>query len=302
MHPHPPTYIAPKTPISPNLATFKADPAWSLAKPTAPFQDIEGESKPKPKHLTTVKILWDNDYLFILAELIEPHIWATYTQNNSIIYQENDFEWFIDPTGTNHNYFEWEVNALGTTMCLTLDKPYLAGGNYKFTNFEGIQHQIQLNGTINNPLDTDHSWVVSTAIPWKVFNRPPPKIGEQWRISFSRVQWDLELIENQYKKIEGHPEHNWTWTNQHAINMHRPWFWGYVQFEESPEAKPVFDPHHEAKMLLAEVFEAVRVRNEPNPIIPESMKFKKQANMWTASISSNGMTISIDQDALLKIS
>lgn len=301
MLPHPPIYVAPKAPTPPNLKSGLQDPAWKLAHPTPPFQDIEGPDKPKPAHPTTAKILWDDQNLYIAAELIEPHLWATYTEPNSIIYQENDFEWFIDPTGSHHNYFEWEVNALGTTMCLTLDRPYLAGGNYKFTTFPGLNHHILLNGTLNNPLDTDESWIVTSAIPWTVFNRPAPQPGDQWRISFSRVQWDLELVQNQYKKIEGRPEHNWTSTNQHDINMHRPWFWGYLQFEESAKTAPKIDPHHEAKMKLIEVFESRVVRKEKDHPIPPGVQLGTEGNGWKAQISSHGKTLSINHQALYTV-
>lgn len=95
---------------------------WQNATWTEDFADIEGYHKPKPLHRTRAKILWDDDYLYIGAELEEPHIWATYTEDETVIFHENNFEVFIDPNGDTHNYYELEINALGTKWDLMLVK------------------------------------------------------------------------------------------------------------------------------------------------------------------------------------
>ena len=53
--------------------------------------------------------------------------------------------------------------------------------------------------------------------------RGKPEIGEQWRINFSRVQWEHDLIDNRYyrkKKTVKLRENNWVWSSQGVINMH----------------------------------------------------------------------------------
>ncbi len=54
----------------------------------------------------------------------EPAIWGKLTKRDAIIYKDNDFEVFIDPDGDGLNYYELEINALGTIMDLFLKKPY----------------------------------------------------------------------------------------------------------------------------------------------------------------------------------
>ena len=65
------------------------------------------------------------------------------------------------------------------------------------------------------------------------------QIGEQWRINFSRVQWQHDLIDGRYyRKKENDkylPENNWVWSPQGVINMHLPEHWGYIEFAESPK-------------------------------------------------------------------
>ena len=58
----------------------------------------------------------------------------------------------------------------------------------------------------------------------------PPRAGDVWRINFSRVHWQLDIVDGAYVKRPKTPEHNWVWTPQFAINMHRPRHWGFVEF------------------------------------------------------------------------
>ncbi len=50
------------------------DPAWKRAKWTSDFVDIEGAAKPTPRFRTRAKMLWDDKYLYIAAELEEPNV------------------------------------------------------------------------------------------------------------------------------------------------------------------------------------------------------------------------------------
>jgi hypothetical protein len=48
------------------------DPAWQQAAWTSDFVDILGAAGAKPRFRTRVKMLWDDTYLYIAAELEEP--------------------------------------------------------------------------------------------------------------------------------------------------------------------------------------------------------------------------------------
>ena len=67
------------------------DAAWSKADWTDAFVDIEGDAKPRPAYKTRVKMLWDGDYFYVAADLEEPHVWATLTKRDSVIFHDNDF-------------------------------------------------------------------------------------------------------------------------------------------------------------------------------------------------------------------
>ena len=214
---------------------------WRAAPWTDEFVDIEGDRKPKPRFRTRAKMLWDHDHFYIAAESDEPHVWGTLTEHDAVIFQDNDFEVFIDPDGDNHEYYEFEINALNTTWDLFLPRPYKDGG--KADNgweIPGLKSAIHVKGTLNDPTDQDTGWSVEIAIPWKVLgkqaHRPaPPNHGDQWRVNFSRVEWKHEIVAGKYRKVPDTREDNWVWSPQGIIDMHEPARWGFVEFVSQDE-------------------------------------------------------------------
>lgn len=244
--------------------------AWKAAPWTEDFVDIEGDRRPKPRFRTRAKMLWDDRYFYIAAELEEPHVWATLTKHDSVIFHDNDFEVFIDPDGDNHNYAELELNALNTTWDLRLPKPYKDGGKADDAwEIDGLKTAVHVNGTLNDPRDTDRGWTVEIAIPWGPLGKlttvaAPPRDGDQWRVNFSRVEWQTDVVGGKYRKVPGRPEDNWVWSPQGVINMHRPETWGYVQFSAAPPGRATFrpDPAGAAKHLLHRIYYAERTFKE----------------------------------------
>jgi hypothetical protein len=224
------------------------DGAWKNAPWTDEFVDIEGDAKPKPRFRTRVKMLWNDQFFIVGALLDEPHIWGTLTKHDSVIFQDNDFEIFIDPNGDNHEYYEIEINALNTEWDLFLKKPYRDGGPAENAwEIPGLQTGVHIDGTLNNPSDTDKFWSVEIAIPWKVLaeyaHKPaPPLEGDQWRVNFSRVEWVTDVVDGKYVKRKGLPEANWVWSPQGVIDMHRPERWGFVQFTKQDPTVARFKP------------------------------------------------------------
>ncbi len=260
------------------------DAAWEAAPWTEEFVDIEGAAKLKPRFRTRAKMLWDDQYFYIGAELEEPHVSATLTEHDSVIFHDNDFEVFIDPNGDNHEYYEFEINALNTGWDLLLTMPYKDKGSpVNGWEIPGLKTAVHVDGTLNNPSDTDRGWTVEIAFPWKVLgelaHRPaPPLDGDQWRVNFSRVEWKHEIVDGKYRKIAGLKEDNWVWSPQGVINMHRPESWGYAQFSSGKPGETKFrpDPAGPVKYLLHQVYYAER-------------EFRRKHNCWAASLAELGL-------------
>jgi hypothetical protein len=274
--------------------------SWKKVYWSEEFVDIEGKARPKPRLKTRVKMLWDDNYFYIGAELEEPHVWATLTARDSIIYLDNDFEVFIDPDGDTHNYYELEINALNTVWDLMLVKPYRDGGPAIHSwDIQGLKTAVSVDGTINNPSDKDRGWSVEIAIPWEVLKeaapfKKRPEPGEKWRINFSRVEYRTKVEDGRYVKLKDPktnrelPEDNWVWAPQGVINIHYPEMWGYVQFTatEAGKAKEYCDEDQEApvKWALRKIY--YRERN-----------YYAQKGAFTSSLAELGL----EKDKELKI-
>lgn len=238
--------------------------AWADAPWSEPFLDIEGAGKPKPRFLTRMKMLWDDKTLYIAAELKEPHIWGTLKNHDAVIFHDNDFEVFLDPDSDGHIYGELEMNVLNTTWDLLLTKPYKDGGKaINAWEITGLKTAVHIDGTLNDPSDEDRGWTLEIAWPMEGLQeisngKFPPKHGEQWRINFSRVEWDIEIVKGKYVKTPKRPEHNWVWSPQGAIDMHRPEKWGVLQFSTDPPGttKLLPDPAQPARDYLHALYYA----------------------------------------------
>ena len=81
----------------------------------------------------------------------------------------------------------------------------------------------------------------------------------------SRVQWERDIVDGKYIKTinpetgQSYPEHNWVWSPQHVIDMHKPEYWGILQLsgieagvDSENYAK---DPDFETKVILRELFD-----------------------------------------------
>jgi len=221
---------------------------WRDAAWTEDFVDIEGDLKPRPPLRTRVKMMWDDENIYFAAEMEEPHVWATLTERDSVIFHDNDFEVFLypgfdpaRPGAAVRNYYEFEVNAMNTVWDLCLPRPYREGGQADNSwTIKGLKTAVKVHGTINHPSDVDRGWDVEIAMPWGAFDRhektragkPVPLRGEVWKVNFSRVEWDVVVEGGRYVKVPKRPEHNWVWSPMGLVDMHVPRRWGLVEFGE----------------------------------------------------------------------
>jgi hypothetical protein len=217
------------------------DAVWSNVPWTDDFTDIEGDKQPVPYYKTRCKMVWDKDYLYVAAVIKDPDVWAYVKNHDEVVFQDDDFEIFIDPLNTSHQYYEIEVNAINTIWDLFLPKAYRNGGTGLSSWESGVRSAVKVQGTVNRPGDKDQGWTVELAIPYDKLNlKKSPEEGEFWRINFSRVQWGTTVNKGKYIKNKDAagknlPEHNWVWSPQGLIAMHYPERWGYLTFSAAAE-------------------------------------------------------------------
>jgi hypothetical protein len=219
---------------------------------TDDFCDITGDPAKAPRFRTRAKMGWNEEFFFFGAEMEEPDVWGTITEKNARMFEDNDIEVFLDPDKDGLNYYEYEMNALGTIWELSLPKPYGEGGvPILGCNLEGLRRAVHVRGTINDPTTRDQGWNVAIAFPWEGLAlycsgiACPPRVGDLWRANFSRVQWRHEIVDGRYVRVpphgtetgeslnpeeQLHPEDNWVWSPQGEVNMHLPLRWGEIEF------------------------------------------------------------------------
>ena len=257
---YPKIYVAPKIsfPLFDSLDGDLSKEIWENVDFSDLFDDIRGETdapsndRPNDNCQTRFKAVWDDDYLYIGAILESDfETQAHFTERNSPIFQkDSDFEVFVDPMGSNHNYKELEVNAINTIWNLMLNKPYDDDGDEYSgriaqpgdDRYYEVYHQKTatklLKGELNDP-NGSATWSIEVALSFKdllahtdynsVEYMMSPGVGDMMRINFSRV--------------ERQGATNWTWQPQVVwdpknqrytgrVAMHLPDSWGYMVFGE----------------------------------------------------------------------
>lgn len=225
---------------------------WEDVPWSEDFEEIRGddapeEDRPTARTRTRMKIRWDDDYLYIAAEMTSNGwpIVAEFKDRNSPIFQkDSDFEVFVDTDGSNLNYKELELNAFNTVWNLMMDRPYSSGGqeysgrvakegDARHWDVKEQKTHTRLPIGKLNQVSSEARWTAEIALKHKeTLQRTRgrhPAVGRWWRINFSRV--------------ERKGRFNWVWSpmvywdpkaqrNQGVVNMHAPDAWGWIRFVE----------------------------------------------------------------------
>lgn len=203
-------------------ATFD-EPAWKLATPENVFYDIE-TGKPVLTDITSVRMLYDDTYLYMAWECLDEDILATYTEKDAHLWDEEVLEFFVAPHEDISRYFELQWNPLATTFDAiinnTLDDEMRSirfSGDHDWTA-EGMKHAVHVDGTVQQSDDTDRGWRVEVAIPFAALESSVPESGDTWRANLYRYsRWSDGRLINQA----------WSPTDTH---YHEPRFFGTLEF------------------------------------------------------------------------
>lgn len=230
--------------LCPRVATR---PDWSAVPWTDDFVDIASDAPPALR--TRAQMAWSDDAFFVRTRFDEPDVWATVTQCNEPVFQDNAFELFLDPDCDGLNYYELQINALGTTCELGLQRPYRDGGVATACQVEGLTSEVRIAGPLNNPAVRNRGWEIELRLPWAGLVRfhphgpAPPVEGDCWRLNLARVQWSHRVVDGRYQRVPPHgsstelsDKAHWVWSPQGAVNMHLPERWGDVEFGSSMRA------------------------------------------------------------------
>lgn len=163
-----------------------------------------------PPQRTFVKTAWDADELRVLFEVEDTHVWATYTQRDALLYEEEVVEVFLDPVGDLESYFEIEVNPLNAVLDLVVRRNR---SGYK-RNFawrcEGLRTAAKRHA---------RGWSAELAIPFRSLVAELPSVGSRWRVNFCRID-----------RPPGVERELSAWSPTGRANFHTPEKFGVLEF------------------------------------------------------------------------
>lgn len=170
----PPTMICQRR----ELGALSADHSSSFWRSLEAAEFRENLGGGLPEQPTAVRVAWDETELRVLVEVADDHAWATITQRDGRLWEEEVVELFLDPIGDGASYFEIEMNPLGTVLDLVLRRNR-SGWRKDFAwDCEGLRTFVQRR---------EHRWAAELAIPFASVAAEAPRLGETWRVNFCRI-------------------------------------------------------------------------------------------------------------------
>ena len=213
--------------------------AWRDANWSQLFEDHQAPYAPQPWKTTRFKMLYDDEYLYFGAELQEENVWGTLAERDCVIYYDNDFEIFLNPTADGVGYYEFEMNALNTVWDMFHETDYhRASALHTLYDVTGLRHGVDVQGTLNYHHDDDIGWTVE--VRWPLASllernervKLPIERGEMWRLNFSRVQYMHIYDRLVPAMVPKSPCEDWIWQSTGTGDLHNPEMWGKVLFSD----------------------------------------------------------------------
>jgi hypothetical protein len=264
----PEPYLCKRVRRAPTVDGRLDDAVWQAATRSPRFVDmVTGEPA---WYGTQAAAVWDDENLYVAFWVEEPFVRARLTERDSLIFQENDVELFIDGGDC---YYEFEINALGTVYEVffvwkdsfgkgsRFDSPefdvhtrkaYTFGGDYdrqarsfwKGTHprgtrwafldwdFPGLRSAVHVDGRINDDSVIDRGWTVELALPWSGMG---PLANGRAIPPREGDEWRMffgrfQLLRAGGREIEPHPA--WCWTPHGIYDTHRPECFTPIRFTE----------------------------------------------------------------------
>ncbi len=168
------------------------DAAWAASTAIDRFPSAWSQTPSDGR--TTARLLWDDDYLYFGATMLDDSVRAAGVRRNDRLWLGDVFELFIRPDGAKPAYYEFQVNPRSVPLELAIpgrgaDFARLAEGPSL-----GLEAVALVDGTVDRPGDLDRGWTVEGRVPWSAFaptgGRPNP--GDAWRFALCRYDYGAE--------------------------------------------------------------------------------------------------------------
>ena len=190
--------------------------AWTKASTTGPLVDVsDGQLNRSFPVKASVKVLWDNTYMYVAFEVSSKTINGDFPANakDPHLWEKDTIEIMIDPDGDNKDYYEIQINPQNLVFDTLYDdynQPQdAANGIFGHMEWSSkVQSAVVVEGEMNKP-DAGKSYTVEARVPWASFAKvpqSPPKVGDVWRMNFyamkdnSGIAWSPILGEGNFHR------------------------------------------------------------------------------------------------------
>ncbi len=204
-----PTLLCPRRELPGLTADVAADPWHGIA----PVHFSDAVTGGAPRQGTQVRCARDANEWRILFHASDSDAWATMTERDAPLYEEETVEVFFDPTGDLESYFEIEVNPLGAVLDIVFRKSRSGYKGDRAWDCENLQTLVRRNS---------EAWTVEVAIPFASVTNSPPQPGARWRVNFCRI--------DRPSRDGSIPRELTAWSPPMRGNFHTPERFGIVEF------------------------------------------------------------------------
>ncbi len=179
------SYTVRKTAGAAQAALLAADDqAWSRAEVltwgAAPFE-------------TRLRALWAPEGLYLRWDADDPAPWATMTQRDDHLWDEEVVEIFLDPAWAGKDYWELEISPTNVVCDVRMAAPHPNVTSDLTWNHEGLETAVRHE---KNADGTPKRWIATAFAPWAGFRSLPlpstvalpPAAGEAWGFNAFRIE------------------------------------------------------------------------------------------------------------------
>jgi hypothetical protein len=209
-----PRLVVPRVPAGWDKAADPAAWPWESLPVLPPFVLADGSGPAEQQ--TRARVCYDSETLYVRFDCDDRDIWATCTQRDDPIYDEEVVEIFLGAGEADLvRYFEFEVSPNGVLFDARIYNPTSQRSELEWDeswNCPGIRWQARRDDAVN------HWWAVVT-IPWAAVG-PPGDLSSIWRANFYRIE----------RPRDAEPEYScWSPTMTEPADFHKPAYFGVLE-------------------------------------------------------------------------
>ncbi len=183
--------------VAPVVDGVLDDPAWRAVRDEAIVRFPSYWAGEPGGDGTRAWLAWDDEALYIAAEMTDAELRAYGTVRNDRIWLGDVFELFFKPTPDSPRYYEFQVNPRSVILELAFPRRGHPFDELAARPPMGFEALAVVDGTLDQSGDTDRSWRVEGRIPWTIFEptggRPEP--GDRWAFALCRYDYGSEGTE-----------------------------------------------------------------------------------------------------------